>query len=72
MGQIEEDIKELKRLNNNLDYFERKRKFRNNLKVVIIGFFIWKDLDEKIAQRGSSQHPSDSVKELGLKRGKRF
>ena len=50
MWQIEEDIKELKRLNTNLDYFERRRKLRNNLKVVVIGFLIWKDLDEKIAR----------------------
>ncbi|MGA2386825.1 MAG: UvrD-helicase domain-containing protein [Candidatus Bathyarchaeia archaeon] len=50
MRQIGEDIGQLRRLNDNLGYLEKRRKLKNKLKIALIGFLIWKDLDEEIVK----------------------
>ncbi len=49
--QLQEAIKELKDLHHGLAYLRRLKRLRSCLKPLIVGFFLWKDLEHKISNK---------------------
>jgi DNA helicase-4 len=49
--QLQEAIKELLDLNHGLAYLKRLKKLRTCLKLLIVGFLLWRDLERKISEK---------------------
>ena len=48
--QLQEAVEELQRLHQNSAYLRKLKLLRSYLRIVIVGFFLWRDIEQRISK----------------------
>ena len=54
--QLNSIIEELKKLNSDFTHLKSIKKLRSALKIIIVGFFLWKNVDERLSENKTQRN----------------